>query len=472
MNDNRPVILWFRRDLRLSDHPALSEAARNGRAIIPVYLYDEVVASLGAAPKWRLGLGIEAFAESLASIGLRLILRKGDALGELQKLIRETGAGAVWWTRQYDPDQVKRDTKVKSALQESGIDAKSFPGHLLFEPWNVATGQGKFYQVYTPFWRAVRERDVGSRLSAVTEVLSPVQWPESDTLDRWQLGRAMNRGAEVVRPYLHVGEAAARQRLACFVRDRIDGYGADRDRMDRDATSGLSENLTYGEISPLALWDSGQRAMADGKAGAETFLKEVVWREFAYHLVYHTPHIINESWRSGWENFPWQEESEETMRWKQGRTGIEVVDAAMREMYVTGRMHNRARMLVGSYLTKHMMTHWRVGQRWFEECLIDWDPAANAMGWQWVAGSGPDASPYFRIFNPDTQADKFDPKRTYRMRWVAELSDSPAEKALSFFKAIPRSWNIGPETRYPAPLVELAAGRNRAMLAYEQRKTA
>jgi len=472
LNDTRPILLWFRRDLRLSDHPALSAAAQSGRAVIPVFVHDELVQRLGAAPKWRLGLGLEAFAESLGRLGLQLILRKGDALEELAKLVAETGATSVWWTRQYDPEQIKRDTNVKSALQRDGLEARSFPGHLLFEPWDVQTGQGKFYQVYTPFWRAVRGRDVPDRLSAPTEVTPPDHWPESDDLESWRMGDAMNRGADVVRPHLHVGEAAARQRLARFARDRIDSYHADRDRMDRDATSGLSENLTYGEISPLALWDAGQRAMADGKAGAETFLKEVVWREFAYHLVYHTPHIINESWRAGWDSFPWRAESEETMRWKQGRTGIEIVDAAMRELYVTGRMHNRARMLVGSYLTKHMMTHWRVGQDWFAECLIDWDPAANAMGWQWVAGSGPDASPYFRIFNPDTQAEKFDPKRAYRTRWVAELSRSPPETAMAFFDACPREWNLRPDARYPDPVVELTAGRNRALSAYEQRKTA
>ena len=268
-----------------------------------------------------------------------------------------------------------------------------------------------------------------------------------------------------------VGEAAAQMRLATFVRDRMEGYARDRDRLDLDASSGLSENLAYGEISPLALWEAGQRAMEDGKSGAETFLKEVVWREFAYHLLYHTPHITQESWRASWESFPWKPESAETLRWKQGRTGIEVVDAAMRELYVTGRMHNRARMLVASYLTKHMLTHWRVGQRWFADCLIDWDPASNAMGWQWVAGSGPDASPYFRIFNPQTQAETFDPEGTYRRRWLAEISDDPPETALRFCDACPRSWGMTPDQDYPAPLVGLAEGRKRALDAHEWWKT-
>ncbi len=471
MPETSPILLWFRRDLRLSDHPALSAAAQTGRPIIPVFLHDEVVEALGAAPKWRLGLAVESFATRLETIGSHLVLRRGDALETLQTLIAETGATAVWWTRQYDPEQIARDKAVKESLSRSGIEARSFEGHLLFEPWTVETGQGKFYQVYTPFWRAVRDRKVAKRMAPPKGLKAPESWPQSDALSDWRMERRMARGASVVQRYLHVGEEAAQQRLAGFMRHRIDQYHAHRDRLDLDGTSGLSENLTYGEISPLALWEAGQRALSDGRGGAETFLKEIVWREFAYHLVYHTPHITRDSWREGWDSFPWQPDSDMALRWKQGRTGIEVVDAAMREMYVTGRMHNRARMLVGSYLTKHLLTHWRVGLDWFAESLVDWDPAANAMGWQWVAGSGPDASPYFRIFNPDTQAEKFDPDRIYRRRWVAELSSDPPDTALEFFKACPRQWNLSHKTDYPQPLVDLADGRNRALAAYERKKT-
>lgn len=470
MSDTSPILLWFRRDLRLSDHPALSAAVATGRPVIPVFIHDAVVEGLGAAPKWRLGLGVDALARRLEGIGARLVLRRGAALDVLRALVREMGADAVWWTRQYDPDQVTRDREIKATFKAEGLDARSFPGHLLFEPWEVETGQGRFYQVYTPFWKAVRGRDVAPRLAAPTRLVAPAQWPASDDLSDWDMGRAMNRGADVVAGYLHVGEEAAQARLAAFMRHRIDAYANDRDRLDLDAGSGLSENLTYGEISPLALWDAGQRALEAGKAGAETFLKEVVWREFAYHLIHHTPHITAQSWRAGWEGFPWGGERGAILRWKQGRTGIEVIDAAMREMYVTGRMHNRARMLVGSYLTKHMLTHWRVGQDWFAECLVDWDPAANAMGWQWVAGSGPDAAPYFRIFNPDTQAAKFDPLKSYRRAWVAELSTDPPAKALQFFDACPREWQLRPDLGYPSPLIDLAEGRNRALAAYETSK--
>lgn len=211
--------------------------------------------------------------------------------------------------------------------------------------------------------------------------------------------------------------------------------------------------------------------MQDGKPGAETFLKELVWREFAYHLMWHTPRILTDNWREEWQAFPWNEDERkaEVQAWMQGRTGIRFVDAAMREMYVTGRMHNRGRMIVASYLTKHLMCHWKVGLNWFEECLIDWDPASNAMGWQWSAGSGPDATPYFRVFNPVTQLDKFDKDRSYVSRWLAEAYRTPHEDALSFYKAIPRSWSMSSGDAYPEPIVAPDVGRKRALSAYQNR---
>ncbi|WFE73274.1 deoxyribodipyrimidine photo-lyase [Roseinatronobacter sp. S2] len=470
MTQTSPVIWWVRRDLRLADNPALHAAVSSGRPVIAVFVCDGLVETLGAAPRWRLGLGLEEFARNLERIGARLILRKGDAVEVLRDLVRQTGASAVWWGRQYDPDQIERDRKVKAALCDMGCDAKSHSGHLLFEPWQVQTGQGKFYQVYSPFWRAVKDMDVAASLPAPKQIQAPEHWPDSDNLADWGLGAGMNRGADVVRAHLHIGEDAAQARLARFMDCNVAQYKDQRDFLDRDVCSGLSENLTYGEISPVAMWHAGQHALDAGKPGAEHFLKELVWREFAYHLIYHTPHITKQNWREGWDGFGWQDTNSAVLRWKQGRTGIDVVDAAMREMYVTGRMHNRARMLVASYLTKHMLVHWRVGQDWFAHCLVDWDPAANAMGWQWVAGSGPDAAPYFRIFNPDTQAQKFDPKARYRRAWLAELSNAPPDTALSFFDACPRAWGLSAQDKRPGPVVDLAQGRKRALDAYEKNK--
>lgn len=466
-----PVILWFRKDLRLSDHPGLSAACSSGRPVIPVFINDDLVNGLGAAPKWRLGLGVQALARSLGENGSRLILRRGPALEVLRSLVAETGAGAVYWSRLYDPESVARDTDVKAQLKEDGLDVRSFGGSLLFEPWTVETKTGGFYKVYTPFWKMVRTREVEAPLPRPRGVTAPATWPASDDLDAWRMGAAMQRGAVVVRTYVQLGEAAALQRLEIFIERIVANYRSSRDRPDQDGTSNLSENLALGEISPHQCWHAGLRAMNDGKAGAETFLKELVWREFAYHLMHHTPRILSGNWKEGWDAFPWNEEetAPEVEAWKRGRTGMRFVDAAMREMYVTGRMHNRGRMIAASYLTKHLQSHWKIGLKWFQECLIDWDPASNAMGWQWSAGSGPDATPYFRVFNPVTQLDKFDPQRSYVRHWLAEGMSNPSDEALSFFDAIPRSWVMTPSDRYPEPVVAADIGRKRALDAYENR---
>ncbi len=472
MSDTSPILMWFHRDLRLSDHAALTAACATGRPVIPVFIHDPLVAGLKAAPKWRLGLGLGALADSLKDKGSRLILRRGaDALEVLQVLIAETGAGAVYWSRPYDPDTIARNTRVKAALKDAGIDAQSFKGHLMFEPWTVETKTGGFYRVYTPFWKMVKTVDVAEPLPTPGRIPAPDTWPASDALDGWDMGNAMVRGADVVRPFVRLGEAAAQARLAEFTDHIIQGYDTSRDMVAEDGTSNLSENLALGEISPHQCWHAGQRALHEGKAGAETFLKELVWREFAYHLMHHTPRILTGNWREDWDAFPWQEDPDtpEVVAWKQGRTGLPFIDAAMRELYVTGRMHNRGRMIVASYLTKHLMTHWRIGRDWFEDCLIDWDPASNAMGWQWSAGSGPDATPYFRVFNPETQLDKFDKERAYTSRWIAERKATPHKDALAFFEAIPRQWGLSPTDPYPQPIVSPAEGRQRALDAYSNR---
>lgn len=466
-----PIILWFRRDLRLSDHPALSAAARTGRPILPVFILDDLTLTLGAAPKWRLGLGLDAFAKTLEQTGNQLILRRGEALTVLQELIAETGASAVYWSRAYDPNGIARDTRIKSALHDQGVEAKSFAGHLLFEPWTVATKAGQPFRVFTPMWRAVQGREVPAP-EPVPPIKAPSQWPSSEDLKSWNLGAAMNRGAAVVMPFVRPGENAAFEALHRFL-DRIQDYSGSRDRLDLDSTSGLSEYLSTGELGPRSIWHAVQRAAMNGVRGTDAFLRQMVWREFAYHLMYHSPQLLHGNWKPEWDAFPWQTDvrQPEVIAWRQARTGIPAVDAGLREMYVTGRMHNRARMIVASYLTKHLMTHWKIGMDWFAECLIDWDPAANAMGWQWVAGSGPDASPFFRIFNPDTQREKFDPDATYLKRWIAEGQADPPATALAYFLAVPRSWALDPKAGYPNPVVDLATGRARALAAYEGRKT-
>lgn len=260
-------------------------------------------------------------------------------------------------------------------------------------------------------------------------------------------------------------------RLEEFTNGGLRDYRANRDIPGEDGTSKLAENLALGEITPAQCWHVGQAELERGNPGAETFLKELVWREFAYHLLHHTPQILNQNWKPAWDAFPWSEDSNSRnfTAWKMGQTGLEFIDAAMRELYVTGTMHNRGRMIVASYLTKHLMTHWRLGQAWFEDCLIDWDPASNAMGWQWAAGSGPDAAPYFRVFNPESQIEKFDADRRYRRTWIAEGQKAPPDTALQFYAASPVSWNLSPKTPYPQPIVTAKEGREIALSYYQSR---
>lgn len=470
MSTQQPIIVWFRRDLRVCDHPALSAAAQSGAPVIAVFIKDEHVDALGAAPKWRLGAALEKFSQTLAALGAQLVLRSGPALDVLQGLIKETGAQSVFWSRLYDPESVARDTAVKANLRAQGIEARSFGGHLMFEPWSVETKSGGMYKVYTPFWRSVKDRDVDAPLPTPAK-LTPYSGVDSETLANWVLGRGMQRGGAIVARHAQVGEGAAQDRLAEFIAQGVSDYVKQRDLPAVRGTSGLSENLALGEISPHQCWHAGLRALHEGKSDAEVFLKELVWREFAYHLMHHTPHILDSNWKPDWDKFAWNtdENHPDLLAWKQGRTGIEFVDAAMREMYVTGKMHNRGRMIVASYLTKHLLTHWKIGQAWFEDCLTDWDPASNAMGWQWAAGSGPDASPYFRVFNPVTQLDKFDRDRGYTRAWIAEGQSNPPETALSFFKATPKRWNLTPDALYPKPVVDAAEGRKRALDAYQGR---
>ncbi|MDX1780214.1 MAG: deoxyribodipyrimidine photo-lyase [Thalassovita sp.] len=470
-NDTHPVIVWIRRDFRLSDNPALAAANRTGRPVIPVFIADETFDRLGAAPEWRLKLGLLHFLDRLRQAGSGLVYRQGHALTVLEELVAETGAVGVYWNRAYHPDEIERDRKVKRELKAQSLDAKSFPGNLIFEPWEVTTGTGGFYRVFTPFWKNVRQVQATPPCAAPSRLSAPVAWPRSDDLANWAARHRMARGAEIVRPHLLRGEQAAQERLETFCDTQLRNYSKDRDFPARPATSGLSEPLAYGEISPRQIWFHVMRLWQAGVTGTDTFLKELVWREFAYHLMFHTPRMLTRNWREEWDAFPWNKDDKHphVISWKRGRTGMAFVDAAMREMYVTGRMHNRGRMIVASYLTKHLMTDWRIGQRWFENCLTDWDPASNAMGWQWAAGSGPDAAPYFRVFNPETQLNKFDPGGDYSNAWIAEGRRHARDTARCYFRAIPCSWSMSVEDAYLSPIVSPQEGRERALSAYHNR---
>jgi len=463
-----PVLVWIRRDLRLQDHAALVAAAQTGQPVVPVFVSDPEVDSLGAAARWRFGKGIEAFAARLEGMGSGLVLRCGEAAQTLSELASETGASAVYWQHSYDPKNSEVEQEVNQVLNDQGVATRRFPGQLLFDPWSVVTKTGEPYKVFTPFWRAVRGRDVVLPLAAPDHLRRPEKWPNSDPLSSWGMGDRMNRGADVLARYTTAGELSALAQLDSFVDARLADYGRARDVLAEDGCSGLSSALTYGEISPATIWHRVSRAMHAGNPGAEGYLRQLVWRDFAWHLYYHDPKLPGREWKRDWTRFNWNSErTSEVAAWQEGRTGIPLVDAGMRELYATGHMHNRVRMVAASFLTKHLRADWRIGLSWFQECLVDWDPASNAMGWQWVAGCGPDAAPYFRVFNPETQAEKFDPDGSYRRRWIAEGQLSPEQTALDFFDAVPRQWALSPNRLYPPPVVDLAEGRQAALAAYE-----
>ncbi len=457
-----PTIVWLRKDLRLADNHALTAASTAG-PIIPVFILDDVFATtLGAAAKLRLKLSLEALSRDLAQAGAPLILRRGEALTVLRALVAETGAKAVTWTRLTDGPALERDKRIKAALVDDGVTTESHGGFTLLDPWTVKTGAGNQFKVYTPFWRAVSARDIERPLPR-PKILTGVQGVRSDTLVDWRLEAEMGPAADALADQISAGEQAALDKLDTFLDGPAPRYAEDRDQMGLpNAVTQLSDHLAVGEISPRTIWWA---LMATGDThGHVTARKQIVWRDFAHHLLFHDPEMETRCWRREWEEFAWAGDNDAAAKWKAGSTGIDVVDAAMRELWVTGRMHNRARMIVASVLTKNLLVDWRIGEAWFRHTLIDWDPANNAMGWQWVAGCGPDASPFFRIFNPATQAEKFDKSKTYRRRWLYQ-----GEGAKSFKAMWPKS-DVTLSLESPPLMVDLKATRQAALSAWEDMK--
>ncbi len=457
-----PTIVWLRKDLRLADNHALTAAVAAG-PVIPVFILDDVFeAALGAAAKLRLHLSLEALARDMATAGAQLVLRRGEALAVLRGLIRETGAKSVMWTRLTDGPSLTRDRAVKVALTDDSVETTSFGGFTLLDPWTVKTGAGGQFKVFTPFWRAVSLRDVERPLPPPGHIPG-LQGIQSDDLAAWRLTADMGPATKALSRQIEAGEQAALSKLDAFLEGPVINYADNRDQMgEPGAVTQLSDYLAVGEISPRTIWWA--LLAAGDTRGHEAARRQVVWRDFAHHLLFHDPEMETRCWRREWQGFAWNGETEAASKWKAGRTGIEIVDAAMRELWVTGRMHNRARMIVASVLTKNLLTDWRVGEAWFRQTLIDWDPANNAMGWQWVAGCGPDASPFFRIFNPDTQSEKFDKSRAYRDYWL-----NNGQGAKLFRDMWPAS-DVAFIIESPPLMVDLATTRRAALAAWEDMK--
>lgn len=469
-----PVIVWFRQDLRLRDNPALAHAVASDAPIVPVFIWapdEEGAWAPGAASRWWLRQSLAGFDGALRGHGSRLILRHGPTLPALRALLRETGATAVVWNRRYEPASIARDTEVKQALLDQGIDARSFNGALLHAPNAVANQSGRPFQVFTPFWKHVGALRVRDELHGPGGTLpEPARWPASEPLDAFGLKPAIPWDQEFP-DHWQPGEVGAQAALARFLGEDLAGYAVERDRPDRRGTSRLSPHLHYGEIGPVQVWHAVRRA--GGGPGAEVFLKELGWREFAHHLLFHFPHTSDQPLRPEFARFPWSDDRTGLRAWQRGRTGYPIVDAGMRELWNTGWMHNRVRMIVASFLVKHLRVHWLEGARWFWDTLVDADLAANTLGWQWSAGCGADAAPYFRVFNPILQGAKFDPDGAYVRRHVPELARMPAAHIHAPWEApahVLRSAGVELGRTYPRPCVEHKPAREAALAAFAELK--
>ncbi|QAU50147.1 deoxyribodipyrimidine photo-lyase [Bradyrhizobium guangzhouense] len=466
-------MVWFRDDLRLSDHPALHAAAKSGAPVICLYVLDDAAGRApGGAARWWLAQSLRALGADIAARGGSLILRKGRAASVIPEVARESGAAAVYWNTIAQASHQAVEKQLEAVLAKLGADSQSFPGDLLVPPSAIRNKEGRGLRVFTPFWRRVLSSGDPPKPLPAPKELRPAARIVSDTLESWQLEPSQPDWAGGLRESWTPGEASARTRLRDFLKHAAHGYAGDRDRPDRDGTSGLSPHLRFGEISPRQVWHAARFAAEENPAIAsdtEKFLSELGWREFCRHLLHDHPNLATENLQTNFDDFPWKADKTALAAWQRGRTGYPMVDAGLRELWRTGVMHNRVRMVVASFLVKHLLIDWRDGEAWFWDTLVDADVGSNPANWQWVAGCGADAAPYFRVFNPVLQGEKFDPEGTYVRRWVPELKDVPAKLIHQPWQATPielASAGVTLGKTYPHPLVDHARGRERALAAY------
>ena len=500
------TLVCFRQDLRLSDNPALAAAAQRGSPIIPVYIHspgEEAPWEAGAASLWWLHHALTALDTELRGLGLSLVVRRGPVLEALRLLASETGGTAVFWNRRYEPRVIERDTAVREALQKEGIEVRSFNAALLREPWTIKNKSGGSYQVFTPFWRHWLElSEPEAPIPRPTHLVAPKVWPKSLGIEELQL-MPKSDWASGMRRAWQPGESGASRVLTRFLDDAFVDYSERRDVLSAPGTSRLSPHLHFGEISPRQVWH-GVRELV-GRVGprpkrlqpshrVETggdqekspmvprseagwrdsqFMRELGWREFAHHVLFHHPRSPEEPLRAEYAEFPWRHDTSLIEAWRQGRTGYPVVDAGMRELWETGWMHNRARMISASFLVKDLLHSWLEGARWFWDTLVDADLANNTLGWQWTAGCGADAAPFFRVFNPTLQGAKFDPEGDYVRRWCPELAKLPSRWIHEPSKApaaVLRTAAVSIGHSYPEPVVSHAIAREVALEAFRRIK--
>ena len=477
-----PCIVWFRDDLRLSDHPALHAAAKTGGPVICLYVLDESdrpnARLFGGAARWWLAQSLRALQKSLEAIGSSLVLRRGPVTQIIAALAQEAGAQTVHWNEiAQAPYQAQAD-QVAASLEAIGVTSQSFAGDLLVAPAQIRNKEGRGLRVFTPFWKRVLALGDPPKPLPAPKALKPALALTGDRLEDWKLEPTRPDWAGGLRERWHPGETSAQARLKDFLKNHVTGYAGDRDRPDHAGTSGLSPHLRFGEISPRQIWHTGRFAAAErhGSAGdIDKFLSEVGWREFCRHLLFDVPDLATRNLQPSFDAFPWKQDAKALKAWQRGKTGYPIVDAGMRELWHTGVMHNRVRMVVASFLVKHLLIDWREGEAWFWDTLVDADAGSNPANWQWVAGSGADAAPYFRVFNPILQGEKFDPRGVYVRRWVPEISGLPDNLIHQPWSAAPlelASAGVELGKTYPRPIIDHKAGRERALAAYAKLRNA
>ncbi len=466
-------LVLFRSDLRLSDNSALTAAAQQG-PVIPIYIFDEnsLVRSRGAAQKWWLYHSLLALSKDFKKHGLNLVFKRGPTLTVLKQVVQQTGIGTVFWNKGFTPEQVNSDKELDSSLQKLGITTSLCDDGLLSKLGQPRTQQNNDYTVFTPYWNALKLSQIPYPIGVPQDLKSGKYKIDSDSIGDWGLlptGPDWAKGFSVWTP----GEDAARHQLGQFLSQKIDGYAHARDRPDKNATSQLSPHLALGEITPRQIWHATLAAMETegGRLDSDgwKFLSELGWREFSAYLLHYFPNLPKQSFRPRFHNFPWKKDLSHLTTWQKGRTGYPIIDAGMRQLWHIGWMHNRVRMIVASFLCKQLLTHWAEGEAWFWDTLVDADLASNTANWQWVAGSGADAAPYFRIFNPILQGQKFDPQGHYVRQWIPELAQLENSVIHTPWQATPAALKAAKITlgkTYPLPIVDHAQARKRALSAY------
>ncbi len=474
-------MVWFRLDLRLDDNPALHAALRCGLPILPVFIWspaEESPWAPGAASRWWLHQSLNRLDQSLRLLGGRLVIRQGSSPAVLRELVERDRVRAVFWNRRSEPALATRDREIREILVRDNVHVEDFNSALLHEPRAILNKSGDPFQVFTPFWRTcLAQPDPAPSLPCPERLPGPRQWPSSLKLADLNLEPRLG-WAEGIRQTWTPGEAGAQAALRLFLREGYAQYDADRDRPDLQGTSRLSPHLHFGEISPRQIWHAAREHSCSLGSPPDAwrrsrFLTELGWREFAHHLLLHYPHTPEEPLRPKFNRFPWRQEASWLQAWQRGLTGYPLVDAGMRELWKTGWMHNRVRMVVGSFLVKHLLINWREGVRWFWDTLVDADLANNTLGWQWISGCGADAAPFFRIFNPVSQGEKFDAAGAYVRRWIPELNRLPAAWIHQPWLAPPEilaQAGVCLDRTYPRPVVSHAIAREVALEAYARLK--